>query len=46
MYEGKSQLLIQNPIDRYLVNSPMLRDLKKNADGSLIKRSKSLHPHD
>jgi hypothetical protein len=35
MYDGKSQLLIQNPINRYLVNSPMLPELKKNADGSL-----------
>jgi len=35
MYDGKSQLLIQNPINRYLINSPMLPDLKKNADGSL-----------
>jgi hypothetical protein len=35
MYDGKSQLLIKNPIDRYLVNSPMLADMKKNADGSL-----------
>ena len=35
MYDGKTQLLIKNPIDRYLINSPMLPDLKKNADGSL-----------
>jgi hypothetical protein len=35
MYDGKTQLLIENPINRYLVNSPMLPDLKKNADGSL-----------
>jgi hypothetical protein len=35
MYDGKTQLLIENPIDRYLVNSPMLPDLKKNPDGSL-----------
>jgi hypothetical protein len=28
-------LLIDNPINRYLINSPMLPDLKKNADGSL-----------
>jgi hypothetical protein len=35
MYDGKTQLLIRNPIDRYLVNSPMLPDLKKNEDGSL-----------
>ena len=35
MYDGKSQLLIKNPIDRYLINSPMLPQMKKNADGSL-----------
>jgi len=35
MYDGKTQLLIKNPIDRYLINSPMLSAMKKNADGSL-----------
>jgi hypothetical protein len=35
MYDGKTQLLIENPINRYLINSPMLPQLKKNADGSL-----------
>jgi hypothetical protein len=35
MYDGKSQLLIKNPIDRYLINSPMLPGMRKNADGSL-----------
>jgi len=35
MYDGQTQLLIQNPIDRYLINSPMLPNMKKNADGSL-----------
>ncbi len=35
MYDGKTQLLIKNPIDRYLINSPMIPSLKKNADGSL-----------
>ncbi len=35
MYDGKTQLLIENPINRYLVNSPMLPNLKTNADGSL-----------
>jgi hypothetical protein len=35
MYDGKTQLLIKNRIDRYLINSPMLSNLKKNADGSL-----------
>jgi hypothetical protein len=35
MYDSKTQLLVQNPIDRYLINSPMLPGLKKNPDGSL-----------
>ena len=35
MYDGKSQLLIENPINRYLINSPMLPQMKKNANGSL-----------
>jgi len=35
MYDGETQLLIDNPINRYLINSPMLPDLKTNPDGSL-----------
>jgi hypothetical protein len=35
MYDGKAQLLIENPINRYLINSPMLPGIKKNADGSV-----------
>jgi hypothetical protein len=35
IYDGKTQFLIKNPIDRYLINSPMLPNMKKNADGSL-----------
>ena len=35
MYDGKTQLLIKNPLNRYLINSPMLADMNKNADGSL-----------
>lgn len=35
MYDGKSQLLIENPINRYLINSPMLPNMKKNEDGSI-----------
>src|SRR4029453_17782588 len=35
MYDGKTQLLIKNPLGRYLINSPMLSSMKKNADGSL-----------
>jgi hypothetical protein len=35
MYDGKTQFLIDNPINRYLINSPMLPAMKRNADGSL-----------
>ncbi|MFY9841528.1 MAG: DUF1254 domain-containing protein [Terriglobales bacterium] len=35
MYDGKTQFLIENPINRYLINSPMLPAMKKNPDGSL-----------
>jgi len=35
MYYGKSQLMVENPINRYLVNTAMVPDMKKNADGSL-----------
>jgi hypothetical protein len=35
MYDGKTQLLVKNPIDRYLINSPMLPSMRKNEDGSL-----------
>jgi hypothetical protein len=35
MYDGKSQLLVKNPLNRFLINSPMLPKMKKNADGSL-----------
>ena len=35
MYDGKTQLLIENPINRYLINSPMLPGMKKNADGGV-----------
>lgn len=35
MYDGKTQLLIKNPLNRYLINSPMLPGLKKKPDASL-----------
>jgi hypothetical protein len=35
MYDGTSLLLVANPINRYLINSPMLPQLKLNADGGL-----------
>jgi hypothetical protein len=30
-----SSLLVANPINRYLINSPMLPSLKKDADGGV-----------
>ena len=44
MYDGKTQLLIRNPIDRYLINSPMLPRLKTNADGSLTLHIRNKSP--
>lgn len=35
MYDGETQFLIENPINRYLINSPMLPGMKTNEDGSL-----------
>jgi hypothetical protein len=35
MYDGKTQLLIDNPLNRYLLNSPMMDDFVMNEDGSL-----------
>ena len=35
MYDGKTQLLIDNPINRYLLNSSMMDDFVFSKDGSL-----------
>jgi len=35
MYKLPESLLVANPIDRYLINTPMLPELKKDADGGL-----------
>jgi hypothetical protein len=35
MDDGKTQLLIENPINHYLINPPMLPGMKKNANGSV-----------
>ena len=44
MYDGKTQLLIENPINRYLINSPMLPAMKKNPDGSLTLQLQKASP--
>jgi len=35
MYELPSRLLVANPLNRYLITSPMLPDLKRDADGGV-----------
>jgi hypothetical protein len=35
MYDLPERLLVDNPINRYLINSPMLPQLKRDADGGL-----------
>jgi hypothetical protein len=35
MYDGKSQLLVENSLSRYLINSPMLSGLKRDSDGGI-----------
>ncbi|TDR53036.1 hypothetical protein DFP85_110102 [Halomonas ventosae] len=35
MYQLPESLLVANPIDRYLINSPMLPDMKMDDDGGL-----------
>lgn len=35
MYQLPESLLVANPIDRYLINSPMLPDMKMDTDGGL-----------
>lgn len=35
MYNGDTQLLIKNPINRYLINTALIPAMTKNSDGSL-----------
>ena len=35
MYKLPESLLVANPINRYLINSPMLPEMKKDADGGM-----------
>jgi hypothetical protein len=44
MYELPSQLLVRNPLNRYLINAPMLPDLKLDADGDLTMYIQSDSP--
>jgi len=44
MYDGKTQLLIDNPLNRYLLNSPMMDDFVMNEDGSLTLYIQKVSP--
>jgi hypothetical protein len=44
MYELPKSLLFANPLDRYLVNSPMLPNLKQDADGGITLHVQSGSP--
>jgi len=44
MYELPSSLLVANPIKRYLINSPMLPSLKRDANGGLTLHLQSEAP--
>lgn len=44
MYDGITQLLVANPLKRYLVNSSMLPQLKKSTDGSVTLYISSSSP--
>jgi hypothetical protein len=35
LYDAQTQLLVDNPMNRYVISSSMLSGLKKNADGSV-----------
>ncbi|WP_233575742.1 DUF1254 domain-containing protein [Noviherbaspirillum saxi] len=35
LYDLSTRLLVANPLNRYLINSPMLPDLKRDADGGI-----------
>jgi hypothetical protein len=44
MYELPKQLLVANPLNRYLINSPMLPNMKRDGDGGLTLYIQSESP--
>ncbi len=36
MYDGRTQLFIENPLDRYLLNSTMMDQSQREEDGSIV----------
>lgn len=46
MYDAETQLLVNNPIDRYLLNSSMEDDFIENGDGSITLHIQTKSPGD
>jgi hypothetical protein len=46
MYNLPQQLLVKNPINRYLINSPMLPGMKLDSEGGLTIYIQSSSPED
>jgi hypothetical protein len=44
MYDAGTKLLVENPLKRYLINSSMLPQLKKDADGAVTLTLSSTSP--
>jgi hypothetical protein len=44
LYELPSSLLYANPLNRYLINSPMLSGLKRDPDGGITLRVQNVSP--
>jgi hypothetical protein len=44
IYDGQTQLLVDNPLDRYLLNSPMMDQFTLNEDSSLTLLIQRDHP--
>ena len=44
MYGGKTQLPVENPIDRCPIYSPMLPGMKRNANGALTLYIQKVSP--
>jgi hypothetical protein len=44
MYDGRTQLLVDNPLDRYLLNSTMMDQFLRQEDGSIVFHIRSRSP--
>jgi hypothetical protein len=44
MYDARTRLMVDNPLDRYLINSTMLENLRRDADGGVSLYLQSTSP--